>query len=36
MTLEEQRLETHRQGLINWHKWGPYVSDRSWDCQGRL
>ncbi|PSB68334.1 glucosidase, partial [filamentous cyanobacterium CCP1] len=30
MTAEEQRLEQNRTGAVNWHKWGPYLSERQW------
>jgi hypothetical protein len=29
-TAEHRRLDEHRQQLVNWKRWGPYVSDRSW------
>jgi hypothetical protein len=30
MTAEQQRLEQIRTGEVNWHKWGPYLSERQW------
>jgi hypothetical protein len=27
---EHARLEEDRQGVANWKRWGPYVSDRAW------
>ncbi|MBL6749419.1 MAG: glucosidase [Nevskia sp.] len=27
---EKRRLEELKQGLAEWHKWGPYLSERSW------
>lgn len=27
---ESQRLIEHSQRLVNWRKWGPYVSERAW------
>ena len=27
---EEERLKEQRLGEVNWRKWGPYVSERSW------
>ena len=30
-TKEQQRLrEAHAGPVSSWHKWGPYVSERSW------
>jgi hypothetical protein len=29
-TEEEKRLKSTRDGVANWRKWGPYVSDRQW------
>jgi hypothetical protein len=29
-TAEGQRLEQDRLGQVNWRRWGPYVSERSW------
>lgn len=28
--IEHQRLAEHRQRLVNWRKWGPYLSERAW------
>jgi hypothetical protein len=30
MTREKQRLTEYREGTAEWHKWGPYLSERSW------
>jgi hypothetical protein len=30
MTREKQRLAEYREGAAEWHKWGPYLSERSW------
>jgi hypothetical protein len=30
MTREKQRLTEYREGAAEWHKWGPYLSERSW------
>jgi len=30
MTREKQRLTEYREGVAEWHKWGPYLSERSW------
>ena len=30
MTVEKQRLEQTHSGSVNWHKWGPYLSERQW------
>jgi len=30
MTIEKQRLIEDRDGVKNWRKWGPYLSDRQW------
>src|ERR1700722_16860837 len=30
MTREKQRLIEYREGTAEWHKWGPYLSERSW------
>ncbi|QZZ19799.1 glucosidase [Leptothermofonsia sichuanensis E412] len=30
MTAEEQRLEQNRNGITDWYKWGPYLSERQW------
>lgn len=30
ITAEHQRLETYRKRRVNWKKWGPYLSERSW------
>jgi hypothetical protein len=30
MTREKQRLAEYREGVAEWHKWGPYLSERSW------
>lgn len=30
MTAEQQRLEQNGTGQIDWHKWGPYLSERQW------
>lgn len=29
-SIEHQRLEEHDQRLVNWRKWGPYLSERAW------
>ncbi|WP_150451861.1 MGH1-like glycoside hydrolase domain-containing protein [Arenibacter lacus] len=30
MTKEEKRLEENQAGTKDWHKWGPYLSERQW------
>ncbi len=30
MTREKLRLTEYRDGVAEWHKWGPYLSERSW------
>lgn len=30
MTAEEQRLQQNRNGITDWYKWGPYLSERQW------
>lgn len=30
MPIEKQRLKEAKEGLAEWHKWGPYLSERSW------
>ena len=30
-TAEHQRLDKYRRRRANWKKWGPYLSERSWD-----
>ncbi|MEM6690566.1 MAG: glucosidase, partial [Planctomycetota bacterium] len=30
MTLEDQRLEASEKRTENWHRWGPYLSERQW------
>jgi hypothetical protein len=30
MTAEQRRLDEDRQGLNNWHLWGPYLTERQW------
>ena len=30
MTVEKQRLEQTHSDSVNWHKWGPYLSERQW------
>ncbi len=30
MTAEHDRLEENRRRIINWKRWGPYVSERQW------
>ncbi len=30
MTAEHQRLQDHLDLKVNWKKWGPYLSERSW------
>ncbi len=30
MTREDGRLQEDRQGMRNWKKWGPYLSERQW------
>ncbi|MFO0878576.1 MAG: glucosidase [Gemmataceae bacterium] len=30
MNAEQKRLEEDRQGLANWRRWGPYLSERQW------
>ncbi len=30
MTHEESRLQEAREGMSNWKKWGPYLSERQW------
>ncbi len=30
MTREKLRLAEYRNGTAEWHKWGPYLSERSW------
>ncbi|GMQ77861.1 MAG: glucosidase [Anaerolineae bacterium] len=27
---EHQRIEEYHQGITNWRKWGPYLSERAW------
>ena len=29
-TVENQRLTEYRNRKVNWKKWGPYLSERSW------
>lgn len=29
-TQEKRRLAEHKAGKADWHKWGPYLSERSW------
>ena len=29
-TAEHQRIEDYHQGITNWRKWGPYLSERAW------
>ncbi len=29
-SVEEQRLQQQRDGVANWRKWGPYLSERAW------
>jgi len=30
MTAEQERLEQNYSGTVDWHKWGPYLSERQW------
>ncbi len=30
MTAEQQRLDQNDAGLVDWYKWGPYLSERQW------
>jgi hypothetical protein len=30
MTAEHERLEENRRRIVNWKRWGPYVSERQW------
>jgi hypothetical protein len=30
VTQEETRLQEAREGVSNWKKWGPYLSERQW------
>ncbi len=30
MTAEHKRLQGHRNRIVNWKKWGPYLSERAW------
>src|SRR6516164_3000510 len=30
MTREELRLQEAREHLIDWRRWGPYLSERAW------
>ena len=30
MTAEHDRLEENRRRIVNWKRWGPYVSERQW------
>src|SRR5215510_7245953 len=27
---EKDRLAEHQTGKANWHRWGPYLSERAW------
>lgn len=29
-TAEQQRLDENTAGSVDWQRWGPYLSDRSW------
>jgi hypothetical protein len=31
---EQQRLDEYRSRKANWKKWGPYLSERSWETVG--
>ena len=30
MTAEHKRLQDHRNRIVNWKKWGAYLSERAW------